>query len=72
MTRIVMLLGAAMILLGGIIIARGLQYGTRHNVVDLGGVRVSVDEKKPVSPLVGGVVALAGLGMVFSAGSRKR
>ena len=67
-----MLLGAALILLGGIIIARGLHYTTTHNVVDLGGVRVSMDEQKPVSPLVGGVVALVGLGLVFSVGSRRR
>jgi len=67
-----MIVGAALILLGGIIIARGVQYSTSHNVVDLGGLRLSVDEKKPVSPLIGGVVALVGLGLVFSAGSRKR
>ena len=67
-----MVLGAALILLGGVIIARGLHYTTSHNVVDLGGVRVSMDEKKPVSPLIGGVVALVGLALVFSGGSRKR
>ena len=72
MSRIAMIVGAALILLGGIIIARGVQYSTSHNVVDLGGLRLSVDEKKPVSPLIGGVVALVGLGLVFSAGSRKR
>ncbi|MES1259452.1 MAG: hypothetical protein ABUL71_02570 [Gemmatimonadota bacterium] len=72
MSRIMMAIGAALILLGGIIIARGVQYSSSHNVVDLGGLRLSVDEKKPVSPLIGGVVALVGLGLVFSAGSRKR
>lgn len=71
--RILMVTGAALILLGGIIIARGVHYTTNHNVVDLPGVvRVSVDEKTPVSPWIGGVIALVGLGLVFSGGSGKR
>jgi hypothetical protein len=68
--RVRVLIGAAMILVGGFILARGLTYTTRHNVVDLGVVRVSADEKRPVSPWIGGVVALAGLALVFAA-SRK-
>jgi len=64
------LIGAVMILGGGFILARGLTYTTRHNVVDLGVVRVSADEKKPVSPWIGGVLALAGLTLIF-AGGRK-
>ena len=63
--------GAALILFGGYILARGLSYTTRTNVVDLGGVRVSADEKKPVPPWIGGVVALAGLGLVFTGGGRR-
>ena len=71
--KIGMLVGAVLILLGGIIIARGVHYTTNHNVVDVPGVvRLSVDEKKPVSPWIGGVVALVGLGLVFSGGARKR
>lgn len=65
------LIGAALILVGGIIIARGVHYTTRHNVVDLGDVRLSMDEQKPVSPWLGGVLALVGLGLVFSGGSRR-
>jgi len=67
-----MIIGAALILVGGIVIARGVSYTTSHNVVDIGGIRVSADEKKPVAPWIGGVVALVGLALVFSGGSRKR
>jgi hypothetical protein len=66
------LFGAVLILLGGIVIARGVSYTTSRNVVDLGGIRVSADEKKPVAPWIGGIAALAGLALVFTSGSRKR
>jgi predicted transporter len=69
--RIRALLGAAMILAGGLILARGISYTTRTDVVNLGSVRVSTDEKKPVAPWIGGVVALAGLALIFAGGSRK-
>ena len=66
-----MLLGAALILAGGIIIAGGLRYTEKHNVVDLGGIRISADEKKPIPTWVGGVAAIAGLALVFAGGKRK-
>jgi hypothetical protein len=65
------LIGAALILVGGIIIARGVHYTTRHNVMDMGGVRLSMDEQQPVSPWIGGVLALVGLGLVVTGGSRR-
>ncbi len=70
--RFSMIIGAALLVLGGVIVARGVSYTTSHNVVDLGGIRIAADEKKPVSPWIGGVVALVGLGLVFSGGPRKR
>lgn len=69
--RIRLLIGAALILAGGIIIARGLHYTTRHNMLDMGDVHVSMDEQKPVSPWIGGVLALVGLGLVITGGSRR-
>lgn len=65
------IIGALLILLGGIILARGLHYNSTHDVVDLGGVRVSVNQDKPISPWIGGVIALAGLAVVFSGGRRR-
>lgn len=70
--RIRLLLGAALVLVGGIILARGLHYNSTHDVLDLGGVRVSTSEAKPVAPWIGGVVALVGLVVVFSGDGRKR
>lgn len=69
--RLRVLIGAVLILAGGFIIARGVRYTASHDVVDLGGVRVSVDEQEPLSPWIGGVAALAGLALLFSGGSRR-
>ena len=69
--RLITLVGAALLVLGGVIVARGVHYSASHDVVDLGGVRVSVDERKPVAPWIGGVIALVGLGLVFSGGRRR-
>ena len=64
--RIRMIVGAAMVLLGGFILARGLTYSSKSDVVDLGPLRVSAEEKKPVPPWIGGVVAVIGLALVFA------
>ena len=72
MSRLRVLIGAALILLGGITVARGLSYTTSHDVVDLGGIRVTADEKKPIAPWIGGIAALVGLALVFTGGPWKR
>lgn len=69
--RIRALIGAAMILVGGFILARGLSYSKRTDVVNLGAVRVTADEKQSVSPWIGGVMALAGLALVFAGAGKK-
>lgn len=66
-----MMIGVVLILVGGFILARGLSYSTKKDVVDLGVVRVSTTEKKSIPPWIGGVVAVVGLGLVFAGGSRK-
>ncbi|HEY3935399.1 MAG TPA: hypothetical protein VGL65_12370 [Gemmatimonadales bacterium] len=64
------ILGAACILLGGIILARGLSYHEKKDVLDIGQVRVATSTKKSVAPWIGGVVALVGLGLVLTSGKR--
>jgi predicted transporter len=66
------LIGAAMILVGGFILARGLSYSRRTDVVNLGAVRVSTEEKQTIPPWIGGVLAVAGLAVIFSGGGRSR
>ena len=69
--RPTMIIGALLILAGGIVIAGGVRYTQKHDVVDLGGIRISADEKKPIPTWVGGVAAIAGLALVFAGGKKR-
>lgn len=69
--KVNLVIGVILILGGGFILARGLSYSTKKNVVDVGPLRVSTDEKQTIPPWIGGVVAVVGLGLVFAGGSRK-
>ncbi|MGH7593595.1 MAG: hypothetical protein ACRELE_07070 [Gemmatimonadales bacterium] len=69
--RIRALIGAVMILAGGFILARGISYTRQTDVVNLGAVRVTTDEKTPIPPWIGGVIALAGLALIFAGGSHR-
>ena len=64
------LIGAAMILVGGFILARGLSYTKRKDVVNLGAIRVSTDEKQAIPSWIGGALAVAGLVVIFTGGGR--
>ena len=48
-----------------------LKTSKQENVVDLGGIRVSTEQKNAVPPWIGGVLAVAGLAVLLSGGSRK-
>ncbi len=50
----------------------GFNLVTRKKVVDIGDVQISRDEKTPIywSPIVGGVVAVAGL-LILVTGKKK-
>ena len=66
------ILGAVLILAGGYILARGLSYTSKENVVDLGGLRISAEERHAVPTWAGGLVAIAGLVLVVSGSSFRR
>jgi hypothetical protein len=65
------LLGIALIVIGGIIVAmRGVSYTKRRNDVEVGPVRFATVEKGFVPPMVGVVSILVGAGLLF-AGRRR-
>lgn len=65
-----LILGAAMLIIGGIGLARGLHYTSKHDIADLGGIRVSTDEQKSIEPWIGGVIAVVGLVLILSSGKK--
>jgi hypothetical protein len=70
--RMSVLLGAVLLVVGGFIVARGVQYTSRKDVIDLGAVKVSADEKKTIPVWIGGAVACAGLVLIFAGASKRR
>lgn len=66
-----LLLGIALVALGGYTLARGLTYKEKERVLDMGPLKVNTETEHPVPPWVGGLAALAGVGIVF-AGARKK
>ena len=68
--RPLLIAGIALVGLGAFLLLRG-GFTTRQNILEVGDVKISADEKQSVSPWVGGLVVLAGVA-VLVAGARKR
>ena len=58
------LLGVVLIVAGGFLIVRGASFTSRREVLDVGGLTVSAEERRPISPWIGAVVLLGGAALV--------
>jgi hypothetical protein len=65
------LIGIALIAIGGFLFVRGGSITTREDVVKIGDLKVTADEKHPIEPWVGGVAVLGGAVLVFTGLRRK-
>jgi uncharacterized membrane protein len=64
------LVGILLLALGAFIVFRGMTYKSRDEVLKVGGMKASVEEKRAVPTWVGGVAIVAGI--VLLAGGMKR
>jgi hypothetical protein len=62
--RLGILIGAALLILGGVVTFRGLNYSTHRSVLKIGEFEAKVEEQKTVPLWVGGVLAAGGLGLI--------
>lgn len=61
-----MVVGSVLIVLGGIIVAlRGVSYVRDRQEISLGPIEFAAEERGFISPLVGGIVLAAGVGLVL-------
>ena len=65
------LIGIALIAIGGFLFVRGGSFTTREDVVKIGDLKVTADEKHSIEPWVGGVAVLGGAVLVFNGLRRK-
>ncbi len=58
------LLGIALIVIGGLLFAQGGTFTTREQVLEIGDLKVTAPEEHTVPTWTGGAAMLAGLGLV--------
>lgn len=66
--------GIALIILGGLALAlQGINYTSRKNVVDLGGIHVTTEtqERIPIPPVLGGLALAGGIALVVMGAKKK-
>lgn len=64
------LIGIILIIIGAVVVFRGMSYKSRDEVLRVGGVKASVEEKRAVPTWAGGVAIAAGI--VLLVGGMKR
>lgn len=69
--RPLMIAGLVLLALGAFVLVRGGSFTTRKEVLKVGDVKVTANERQSLPPWVGGVALLAGAGLLV-AGARKR
>lgn len=69
--RTPVVIGIILIVLGGIVLLRGGSFTTTRNVLEVGDLSISADEKQSIPPWVGILSIVAGA-VVIGAGVRKQ
>lgn len=65
------LVGILLLVVGAFIVFRGLTYKSKDEVLDVGGLKASVEERRAVPTWVGGVAIIAGV-VMLAAGMKRR
>jgi hypothetical protein len=65
------LIGAALIVLGAVILIRGGTFTSRRDVVSVGDLKITADQQQTIPPWAGGLSVAAGIALIV-AGSRRR
>jgi len=65
------MVGLALIVIGAAVYFRGLSVTTKRDVLKIGDVSVSAEEKRPIAPWVAGLAVLAGIALMTTGVRRK-
>ncbi len=69
--RITTLVGIVLIAAGAFVFLRGGSFTTRRDVLDVGGLKVTAEEQRPIGPWIAGVALLGGVALVVTGMRRK-
>jgi hypothetical protein len=65
------IVGILLLVLGGFIVFRGLNYGSQQSVIQVGEMRASVEARRTIPTWVGAVAIVGGV-LLVGAGLRRR
>ena len=65
------MVGLALIVIGAAVYLRGGSFTSKREVLTIGDVSVSADEKRPIAPWVAGLAVLAGIALMTTGARRK-
>ena len=63
--------GVVILAIGTFVLLQGASFGTRHDILQVGDVKISAHEEQSIPRWVGGAAMLVGVGLIV-AGTRKR
>ncbi|MDZ4258672.1 MAG: hypothetical protein U0974_07760 [Gemmatimonadales bacterium] len=66
-----LILGLLLIAIGGVVMVRGGTFTSQRNVLEVGDLKITADEKQTIPPWVGMISIVIGIG-VIAVGARKR
>ena len=67
----IVIIGVALLAGGGYALIEGGYFTTRRQVIELGGVRVSAEQKNAIEPWMAGIALVAGTGLLIVGMTRK-
>ena len=65
------LVGVLLLVGGGYVLLEGGHITTQRQVFDVGGVKLSAEQKRPIKPWVAGIALIAGTAFVLVGFTRK-
>ena len=66
MRPLLTLVGVALIIAGSFLLFRGASITSRESVLEVGGLTVSAEERRPISPWIGVIVLVGGIALVVN------
>ncbi len=63
--------GIVLVVLGAVVVFRGLSYGSERSVMRIGDLQVSADTQRAIPAWVGGVAIVGGVLLLLGAGRRR-
>jgi len=69
--RVFMIAGVALIAAGAFVLLRGGSFTTRHEMLRVGDMSVSAEERRPIEPWLAGVAVVFGIALLATGARRK-